>query len=238
MTFQGGKPACSLMRCFTIVSAILFRINRSYKLYVWHRRDIGPVIFMRRSIFPVFQYGDTIAKGFNQMAPGARKIIVALNMSKAFNTININTLIRKLLQTRIPRTIITLITKYIKERKAYTRYRNHISIQCLYKTCVPEGGVLSPTLFNIYTANIPQLSPQVHHIYTHKYECNQDIHTTIPRFFVWTKHNNHTLNPDNTTCKLCTTDHAEYNNNLEFKINITLPIATHPKVLDLALDLN
>ena len=137
---------------------------------------------MHRSIFPGFQYGDTIAKGFNQMALSARKIIVALNMSKAFNTININTLIRKLLQTRIPRTIITLTTKYIKERKAYTRYRNHTSIQRLYKTCVPEGGVLSPTLFNIYTANIPQPRLQVHHIYTHKYECSQDIHTTIPRF--------------------------------------------------------
>ena len=37
----------------------------------------------------------TVAKGFNQMAPPARTITVALYMSKAFDTINIHTLIRK-----------------------------------------------------------------------------------------------------------------------------------------------
>ena len=43
-----------------------------------------------------------VSKGFNQMAPPARTITVALGMSKAFDTINIHTLIRKLLQTNIP----------------------------------------------------------------------------------------------------------------------------------------
>ena len=42
-----------------------------------------------------------VAKGFNQMAPPARTITVALDMNKAFDTINIHTLIRKLLQTKI-----------------------------------------------------------------------------------------------------------------------------------------
>ena len=49
---------------------------------------------------------NTVAKGFNQIAPHARTITVALNMSKAFDTLNIHTLIRKLLQTKIPGTII------------------------------------------------------------------------------------------------------------------------------------
>ena len=42
---------------------------------------------------------NTVAKGFNQMAPHARTITVAFNMSKALNTINIHTIIRKLLQS-------------------------------------------------------------------------------------------------------------------------------------------
>ena len=45
---------------------------------------------------------NTVAKWFNQMAPPARIITVALDMSKAFDTINIHTLIRKLLQTNFP----------------------------------------------------------------------------------------------------------------------------------------
>ena len=44
----------------------------------------------------------TVAKGFNQMAPLREQ---SLDMSKAFDTINIHTLIRKLLQTNIPGTI-------------------------------------------------------------------------------------------------------------------------------------
>ena len=67
----------------------------------------------------------TVAKGFNQMSPSARTITVALDMSKSFDTINIHTLIRKLLQTNIPVTIITFIANYIKGRKTYTAYRNH-----------------------------------------------------------------------------------------------------------------
>ena len=43
----------------------------------------------------------------------ARTITVALDMSKAFDTINIPTLIRKLLQTNIPATIIKFIANYI-----------------------------------------------------------------------------------------------------------------------------
>ena len=53
------------------------------------------------------QKNNTVAKGFNQMAPPAQTITVALDMSKAFDTINIQTLIRKLLQTNIPGTIIS-----------------------------------------------------------------------------------------------------------------------------------
>ena len=89
------------------------------------------------------------------MAPPARTIIVALDMSKAFDTINIHTLIRKLLQTNIPGIIIKLIANYIRGRNAYTTYRNHTSKQRQFKTGVPQGGVLSPT-------HIHNISVQAH----------------------------------------------------------------------------
>ena len=89
------------------------------------------------------------------MALSAQTIPVALDMSKAFDTINMHTLSRTMLQTNIPGTIIKFITNYIKGRKAHTSYINHISSQRQFKTGVPQGGVLSPTLFNVYTADIP-----------------------------------------------------------------------------------
>ena len=64
------------------------------------------------------------------------------------------------------------------------------------------------------------------------------MHTPyLHKVFAWTKQNNLTLNPDNTTCTLFTPDPAEYRSNLDPQINNkALPMATHPKVLGLTLD--
>ena len=89
------------------------------------------------TVMALHTVNNTVAKGFNQMAPPARTITLALDMSKAFDTINIHTFIRKLLQTNIPGTIIKFIANYIKGRKAYTTYINHTSSQRQFKIGVP-----------------------------------------------------------------------------------------------------
>ena len=193
---------------------------------------------------------NTVAKGFNQMAPPARTITVAHDMSKAFDTINIHTLIRKLLQTNIPDTIIKFIANYIKGRKAYTTYINHTSKQRQFKTGVLQGGVLSPTLFNIYTSDLPPPSAPVQAMayaddititstHTSTSAAKKYIQPYLHKVFAWTKQNNLFLNPDKTTCTLFTPDPAEYTSNLDLTINNkALPMATHPKVLGLTLDPN
>ena len=75
---------------------------------------------------------------------------MALDLSKAFHT-----LIHKLHNTNILNTILKYKANYIKGRKQYTLYNNYKSTHRNTKTGVPKGGVLSPTLFNINTADLP-----------------------------------------------------------------------------------
>ena len=70
----------------------------------------------------------------------------------------------------------------------YRLFRNLHSCTVRDDPYLPQGGVLSPTLFNIYTSDVPpQCTGSGHglcrrhhnHILTHKYKCSQEIHTTI-----------------------------------------------------------
>ena len=135
---------------------------------------------------------NTVAKGLNQMAPPELAIAVALDINKAYDTINIHTLIRKLLQTN---TIIKFVANYIKGRKESTTYRNHTSIRCHFKTGVSKGGVLSPTLLNIHTADLPPRAPvrvmayavEITITSTHTSAAKKYIQPYLYKVFVWTK---------------------------------------------------
>ena len=69
----------------------------------------------------------------------ARTITVVLDMNKAFHTINIHTLIRRLIHTKIPGTIIKFIANYIKGLKAYTTFawtkQNNFTLNPNTTTC-------------------------------------------------------------------------------------------------------
>ena len=149
-------------------------------------------------------------------------------MSKAFDTISMHTLIRKLLQTNIPGTIIKFVANYIKGRKAYTTYRNHTSRQRQFEAGVPQSGVISPTLFNIYTSDVPPPSAPVQVMayaddititstHTSTNAAKKYIQPYLQKVFAWTKQNNLILNPDKTTCTLFTPDPSEYTSNLDLK---------------------
>ena len=87
--------------------------------------------------------------------------MMSMVMSMVMSMENIHTLTKKLLDTQIPPILIKFIANYIKGRKAFTTYNNKTSTQRQFKTGVPQGGILSPTLFNIYTSDIPSPPPNI-----------------------------------------------------------------------------
>ena len=97
-----------------------------------------------------------------QVTPHARTITVALDMSKAFDTVNIHILTIMLkriyiyiyIYNDIRNTIIKFIENYIKEHTVYTTLRKHTSTQRQFKTGHHQGDIISPRLFNIYTSDM------------------------------------------------------------------------------------
>src|SRR6476469_3588641 len=85
------------------------------------------------------QLTNQITQGFNKPQPPDRTIVVSLDLSKAFDTVNMHSLLHKLHQTNIPPTIIKCIANYIKGRKEYTLHLNATTRQQQFKTGVPQG---------------------------------------------------------------------------------------------------
>ena len=137
----------TVYRLISLLPVIAKTLEKSLLPYITANIQITPMQYWFKTqdstVTAQRTLNNTVEKGFNQMPPPpVRTITVSLNMSKAFDTINIHTLTRKLLQTNIPGTIIKFIANYITGRKANTTYRNYTSRHRQFKTGVPQGGGL------------------------------------------------------------------------------------------------
>ena len=111
-------------------------------------------------------------------------------MSKYFDTLNINKLIIKLLQTSISGTIMSFVANYTKGRKAYTPSRYLTPIKRLFNTSVPQCGVSNPhnLTFTLQTYHQPEhrirscLTQMISPSHLHIHECSQEIHTAISTY--------------------------------------------------------
>ena len=117
-------------RPISILSVIAKTLEKSLLPYITTNIPNAPMKHgykAQHSVTALHALNNTITKGFNQMAPPARTITVALDMSKAFDTINIHTLIRKLLPTNFPGTIIKFIANYHQGTQSlHNIYTSHI----------------------------------------------------------------------------------------------------------------
>src|SRR5579872_6220794 len=84
--------------------------------------------------------------------------LVLLDLSAAFDTIDHNILLTRLSTTfGITGTALSLLSSYLLDRSQSVAIGHHISPPATISTGVPQGSVLGPLLFSLYTSPIGQI---------------------------------------------------------------------------------
>uniref|UniRef100_A0AAQ4RZY3 Reverse transcriptase domain-containing protein n=1 Tax=Gasterosteus aculeatus aculeatus TaxID=481459 RepID=A0AAQ4RZY3_GASAC len=84
-------------------------------------------------------------------SPGTYARILFVDFSSAFNTIIPSLLQDKLSQLHVPDSTCKWITDFLSDRKQHVKLGKHVSASRSVSTGSPQGCVLSPLLFSLYT---------------------------------------------------------------------------------------
>ncbi len=98
---------------------------------------------------------DHIDDGLNRKKPVNRTVSVAIDLSKAFDTVDHHLLLRDINNLPLNSYIKRFLCGYLRGRQTYVLFRNSTSKYRKVKQGVPQGGVLSPILFNLYMSAMP-----------------------------------------------------------------------------------
>ncbi len=93
--------------------------------------------------------------------PGAYVRILFVDFSSAFNTIIPNRLLPKLTQLSVPTSVCQWINNFLTDRQQLVRLGKFSSSTRTISTAAPQGCVLSPLLFSLYTNDCTSKYPSV-----------------------------------------------------------------------------
>jgi len=86
------------------------------------------------------------------------------DVSKAFDKVWHDGLKYKLTQLHLPTHFTRLLCSFLDDRTATIRLGAHLGTPIHLRSGVPQGSVLSPTLYILYTANLPEPTPYSNYI--------------------------------------------------------------------------
>ena len=191
---------------------------------------------------------DHINTGLNRKKPVHRTISVAIDLSRAFDTVDHQILLDDIEQLEMNDYIKRFLCSYLRGRQTYVMFRNSKSKLRKVKQGVPQGGVLSPLLFNLYMSKMP---PPPRNIKLMSYADDGNILSSGPilkpivkkinKYLIvldkWFKARNLFISPSKSSATTFTTFSHEVGLDLNIKINgEAVPTVKKPKILGVTFD--
>ena len=100
-----------------------------------------------RNLTALRNVADNILKAIDEKSAS---LLVLLDMSKAFDSLNHNLLLEKLRKLGLKASVIFWFSSYLSTRYQRVRYEDSVSEMLHLTNEVPQGSILGPVLYTIY----------------------------------------------------------------------------------------
>ena len=187
----------------------------------------------------------SIARGFNEQKPPDRTVAVAIDISKAFDSVSHDLLIGKILDSALHPNVKRWLSAFLKGRHQAVIYNGAKSAFKNNHLGVPQGAVLSPTLYNLFVASFPALRSKKQMFADDSKifasgpidEIEAQISIDLEKVSAWAEAHELNIAPHKSTVTLFSPNTHEYGYDPQVVLDGSV-IATdqHPTILGLTLD--
>lgn len=195
-------------------------------------------------------FNDQVTNGFNKKksAKPDRTVLLQIDLSKAFDMVNHDKLLKDLNETSLPTNLKRWFCCYLKGRQSQVNFRNARSSYRNVKAGVPQGAVTSPILFNFYLRHLPNPPKNVQII---QYADDISIYATgnpinklstainnyVPAVLKFLEERELQVSPTKSTVTLFTTDTKEFKVKPVVDMDkVQVPHEHTPKLLGVTFD--
>ena len=171
--------------------------------------------------------------------------VIFLDIEGAYNNVNLNTLESKLMEFDIPIPICRNLVRLYRSRQIYLRHQDNTLLgPRLVDQGLPQGSVLSPMLFNIYTSDMENESfrtIQYADDFALYFEdpklenCLNKLNLIMETIEVWTTKKHFTISPTKTYATIFTRHNIPNYENLQLS-SYVIPYKKEIKYLGITMD--